>query len=231
MMSADIVSLPQTALHQHAQEKLRQMLIEGRIAPGDKLNERELSEGLALSRTPLREAIRTLAAEGLVDLIPNRGAFAVQLTETDVANTFEVMAGLEGMSGELAATRITDDELSEITAMHYEMLAAFTRRDLSGYYRLNAKIHEAINAAAKNPVLTHTYARVNARLQALRFRSNQDDAKWKRAVKEHEQMIDALATRDAVGLREALRQHLFHKRDAVLELMRESSATMKTQRA
>ena len=97
---------------------------------------------------------------------------------------------------------------------------AFTRRDLSTYYRLNAQIHAAINAAAKNPVLTRTYAQTNARLQALRFRSNQDERKWKRAMKEHSQMIDALAARDASGLRGLLTTHLFHKRDVVLEMMR-----------
>jgi DNA-binding GntR family transcriptional regulator len=230
-MTATILSIPQAALHQYAQEKLRQMLIEGVIAPGSKLNERELSSGLDVSRTPLREAIRALAAEGLVELIPNRGAVALQLTEADVVNTFEVMAGLEGLSGELAATRITDSELSEIKAMHYEMLAAYTRSELPNYYRLNAKIHEAINAAAKNPVLTQTYARVNARLQALRFRSNQEQKKWMRAVKEHEQMVEALETRDAQGLRNVLQQHLFNKRDAVLELMRDAAATSKSRKA
>jgi hypothetical protein len=77
-----------------------------------------------------------------------------KLTEADVRHTFEVMAGLEGQSGELAAQRITDAELAEIRAMHFEMMAAWTRRDLSSYYRLNALIHSAINAAARNPVLT-----------------------------------------------------------------------------
>jgi DNA-binding GntR family transcriptional regulator len=178
--------------------RLRQMLVEGRIAPGAKLNERELSEVLNVSRTPLREAIKMLAAEGLVELLPNRGAIAVELTEADVRNTFEVMAGLEAQSGELAAQRITDAELDEIRAMHFEMMAAWTRRDLSNYYRLNALIHGAINAAAKNPVLTATYRQVNARLQALRFRSNQDEGKWKRAVGEHEKMVEALAARDPV---------------------------------
>jgi DNA-binding GntR family transcriptional regulator len=230
-MTATILSIPQAALHQYAREKLRQMLIEGVIAPGSKLNERELSSSLDVSRTPLREAIRALAAEGLVELILNRGAVALQLTEADVVNTFEVMAGLEGMSGELAATRITDSELSEIKAMHYEMLAAYTRSELPNYYRLNAKIHEAINAAAKNPVLTQTYARVNARLQALRFRSNQEQTKWKRAVKEHEQMVEALEARDAQGLRNVLQQHLFNKRDAVLELMRDAAAKSKSRKA
>jgi DNA-binding GntR family transcriptional regulator len=221
-MTAEVISIPRAALHEQVAQRLRQMLVEGRIAPGAKLNERELSELLHVSRTPLREAIKMLAAEGLVELLPNRGAIAVSLTERDIQDTFEVMAGLEGLAGELAALRITPQELAEIQAMQFEMMAAYTRRDLSGYYTLNARIHDAISAAAKNPVLDTVYRQVNARLQALRFRSNQDGEKWKRAVKEHEKMIEALVARDGAAMREVLLNHLRNKRDVVLEQLREA---------
>lgn len=127
---------------------------------------------------------------------------------------------LEGMSGELAAKRITDEELAEVRALHYEMMACFARHDLSGYYRLNARIHTAINDAAANPVLSSTYRSINARVQSLRFRTNQDEAKWKSAVEEHEQMIEALAARDAPAMRKVLVAHLTRKRDTVLALLR-----------
>ncbi|HUR90959.1 MAG TPA: GntR family transcriptional regulator [Ramlibacter sp.] len=218
-MSAEIIAIPRANLHEQVAHRLREMLVEGRIAPGAKLNERELCEVLDVSRTPLREAIKMLAAEGLVELLPNRGAIAVSLGEDDVRHTFEVMGGLEALSGELAAQRITDKELAELRALHFEMLAAWTRRDLPAYYRINAQIHRGINAAAKNPVLSATYDRVNARLHALRFRSNQDEEKWKTAVKEHEQMIDALAKRDAKAMRAVLSAHLRNKLDVVLQLL------------
>ena len=224
-MSAEPVSIPRAALHGQVTQRLRQMLVEGQIVPGAKLNERELCEELKVSRTPLREAIKTLAAEGLVELLPNRGAIAVQLDEADVLNTFEVMAGLEGQSGELAAQRVSEAELAEIEAMHFEMKAAYTRRDLSNYYRLNAAIHGAINTAARNPVLTATYHQVNARLQALRFRSNLDGEKWSRAMAEHDRMIEALRERDGVTLRDVLIAHLGHKRDVVLEQLRTAAST------
>ncbi|GAB3766981.1 GntR family transcriptional regulator [Ramlibacter monticola] len=223
-MSAEVIAIPRAALHEQVAQRLRQMLVEGRIAPGAKLNERELSERLNVSRTPLREAIKMLAAEGLVELLPNRGAVAVSLTEEDIANTFEVMAGLESQAGELAAQRITESELAEIQAMHFEMMAAYTRRDLSSYYTLNARIHSAISAAAKNPVLAQVYQQVNARLQALRFRSNQDGEKWKNAMKEHEKMIEALAAHDGAAMREVLLSHLRNKREVVLEQLRAARA-------
>jgi len=217
---AEILSIPRQVLHQEVAVRLRQRIVEGQLAPGVKLNERELSESLQVSRTPLREAIKMLAAEGLVELLPNRGAVVAQLSAQDIADAFEVIAGLEGQAGELAAERIGAGALAEIRALHYEMRAAFTRRDLATYYRLNALIHGQINAAAGNRVLAQTWASVNARLQALRFRSNFDEGKWKRAMKEHDRMVELLAARDGPALRTLMVAHLLHKRDAVLELMR-----------
>ena len=156
---------------------------------------------------------------------------ALRLGEDDVAHAFELMAALEGLSGELAATRVTPQEQAEIEALHFEMLAAWTRRDLPNYYRLNAEIHQAINLAAKNPALTATYRQVNARLQALRFKSNQNEEKWKTAVAEHDRMIAALAARDGAALRAVLVEHLNHKRDVVLEQLRASATAAPAGRA
>ena len=120
---AETSEIVRRALHDGVAQRLRAMLVEGHIGPGAKLNERELCELLKVSRTPLREAIKLMAAEGLVDLLPNRGAVAVQLSETDVIHSFEVLAELEGLSGKLAAQRISAAEVSQIAALHYEMLA------------------------------------------------------------------------------------------------------------
>jgi DNA-binding GntR family transcriptional regulator len=215
----DMAAMAHQALHQQVSQRLRQRIIEGHLAPGAKLNERELSEQLQVSRTPLREAIRMLAAEGLVTLLPHRGAVVPRMSPQAVADTFELIAGLEGLSGELAAQRITAAQLVELRARHFEMRAAHARRDLPAYYRHNAAIHDAINAAAGNAVLTDTFRQVNARLQALRFRSNFDERKWDLAVQEHEQMVDLLARRNGPALRRLMEQHVRHKAQAVLELM------------
>ena len=100
------------------------------------------------------------------------------------------------------------------------MLASFTRRDLSGYYRLNAHVHALINKAAKNPLLTGTYQSINARVQSLRFRTNQNELKWKQAMKEHGQMLEMLDARDAASLGRVMIEHLNNKRDTVIELLR-----------
>lgn len=211
-------------LHLAVAQRLRELIVEGAIGAGEKLNERELATRLRVSRTPLREALKLLTAEGLVEHLPNRGATAVQLSADDVAHAFEVMAALEGLSGELACARATAEEIAELRALNFEMRAHHARRDLSAYYRVNARIHCGINRAARNPVLTQTYDRLNARLQAFRFRSNFDREKWDVAVREHDAMIEALAARDGARLRRILVEHLEHKRDVVLAQMQRQGA-------
>ena len=219
----DMALIEQTGsqnLHEATFQTLRSLLVEGKIAPGSKLNERELAERLNVSRTPIREAIRRLAADGLVELIANRGAIAIQLSLADVIHTFDVIAELEGYSGELAAKNITESTLSELEALQYEMMASYARRDLSSYYKLNLGIHHLINQAANNPVLTKVFSQVNARIEALRFRSNQDGVKWEKAVEEHQEMLDALKTRDSARMRKVMISHVTNKRDVVIQLLK-----------
>jgi DNA-binding GntR family transcriptional regulator len=209
-------------LQQRVAAKLRSMLIEGIAPAGAKLNERVLCEQLGVSRTPLREAIRQLAAEGLVTLDPNRGAYATRLTRDEVAGAFDVVAALEGLAGEQAAERISEPELAEMRALQFELQASFERRDLARYYELNARIHETINVAARNPVLASAWRQVNARLHALRYRSNQDSDKWAGAVREHALMLQALQARDPAAMRELMVAHLRRKRDVVLAQLTET---------
>lgn len=216
--AAALVAIQPQMLHAAVVAQLQRMIVEGVLAPGTRLNERLLCDKLGVSRTPLREAFRVLAARGLVSLLPNRGAIVLQLSTHDIAETFEVISGLEAMSGELACARITDAEVNEIRALHFEMLACHAKRDLPGYYRLNHLIHDAINRAARNDVLRQTYTTINSRLQALRFRSNFDRDKWDDAVREHCQMIEALDARDGPRLAAVLRAHVLKKCACVLAL-------------
>jgi DNA-binding GntR family transcriptional regulator len=214
------IAIARSTLPQAAAERLRALIIEGVLAPGARLNERELSEQLGVSRTPLREAFRLLAAEGLLLQLPNRGVQVVALSREDVRHAFEVMASLEGLAGELAAARVTDADLDDLRTLQHELELAHKRRDLPGYYRVNRAIHDRLNAVAANPVLAQTYRTLNARLHALRFRSNLNGAKWDRAVAEHRSMLAALAARDGAALRDLLVRHLHAKLQVVLETMK-----------
>jgi len=197
--------------------RLRELITEGVVAPGARLNERALCDRLGVSRTPLREAFRLLAADGLVELEPNRGARVVALSARDIREIFEVMGTLEALAGELACRRIGDHDVAELKALTFEMLACHARSDLPAYYRINRAIHDRIAAAAGNEMLRRTYEALNTRIQNLRFRSNFDRAKWDLAAREHVEMVELLGRRDGEGLAALLRGHLARKCDAVLE--------------
>ncbi|WP_198529734.1 GntR family transcriptional regulator [Achromobacter sp. DH1f] len=197
--------------------QLRERIIQGEFAPGARLNERALCDRLGVSRTPLREAFRVLAAEGLVRIEPNRGAQVVALGVADIREAFEVIGGLEAMSCRLACERATDAEIAEIRALTFEMMASHARRDLPTYFRTNRDIHERISLAAHNHLLKQLYDAQNARIQNLRFVSNEDQRKWDQAMREHIDMADALQARDADRLAGIMREHLQRKCEAALK--------------
>src|SRR5215468_3539792 len=156
-------------LHEEVVSRIRAILLDGEIPPGARIPERDLCERLQISRTPLREALKVLAAEGLVLLLPNRGSRAAKLTDKDVHDLFEVCQGLEALAGELACERITDAKIDTIAAAHAAMVQHYRDGDLVQYYRRNRAIHEAIVAAAANPVLSALYESVTARIRRARY--------------------------------------------------------------
>lgn len=210
-------------LHDAVVEHLQNLIIEGVLAPGMKLNEREVCERLGISRTPLREAMKVLASEGLIDIAPNRGAFVSKMNDNEIWEAFEMMSGLEALSGELAAERISPAEIADIKVLHEAMLVCRAQNDLPGYYSRNQTIHNKINEAARNSMLRQIYLSINRRLLALRFKSNFQEAKWDRAIHEHDEMIKALESRDGKRLAAILRQHLLDKRDSVMADLRETA--------
>jgi DNA-binding GntR family transcriptional regulator len=198
-------------LHETVVGQLRDIIVEGILAPGARIAERQLCESLGVSRTPLREALKVLASEGLVELLPNRGARVARLDDSDIENMFQVMGALEALAGSLACTQISEAELAEIAALHYEMLAQYMRRDLPGYFRLNQAIHAAIVAAARNPILAATYQSLAARIRRARYFANLSDERWQHAVAEHEAILQTLQARDGPRLARLLEEHLHNK--------------------
>jgi len=211
---------PRVSLHATVVAQLRDLIVEGELAAGARLCERILCERLCVSRTPLREAFKVLASEGLVELLPHRGARVAPLDEADIAQLFEVMGALEALAGRLACARIEDAELAEIAALHYEMLAQYTRRRLPEYFRLNQAIHAAIVAAARNKVLSAAYQSLSGRIRRARYLANFSEERWREAVREHEAILTALQARDGARIGELLAAHLANKGSAALSLAR-----------
>lgn len=218
----DRARLP-AGLHGELLAALRDHIVEGNLADGARVPERDLCERFGVSRTPLREALKVLASEGLIDLLPNRGARIRPLRPHDIRELFDVMGGLEALAGRLACEKIEEAEIAEIERLHYEMYGYYLRRDLKGYFRCNQAIHLAIVAAARNATLDETYRTLSARLRRTRYAANLDQHRdrWGQAMREHEQMLDALRKRDGRELSDILFLHLRNKRVAALDQHRE----------
>ncbi|AVA23868.1 GntR family transcriptional regulator protein (plasmid) [Rhizobium sp. NXC24] len=207
-----------STLHAGIVERLRDYLVEGNLAGGQRVPEKRLCEEFGVSRTPLREALKVLASEGLIELLPNRGARMRALSQDDIRELFDLMGGLESLAGRLACERITDDDLQEIEALHQEMYGYYLRGDRSNYFRCNQAIHEAILRIAGNDALTVMYRSLSGRIRRFRYAANLDDRgeRWSAAVREHELILDALRRRAGSELADILFDHLRHKQTVVV---------------
>jgi DNA-binding GntR family transcriptional regulator len=206
-------------LHEEVVARLRELIMHGELAPGTKLNERVLCGQLRISRTPLREALKYLASEGLVELLPNRGAIVAPLDPARLQQIFTVLEALEALAGELACRNATDEQVREIRALHFEMLAHHARHELAEYFRCNQEIHNRIVEASANEPLSSIYRSLNANARRARYMANLSQERWDEAVAEHNEILDALTQRDAARLQRLLREHLEHKLTLVMEAL------------
>ncbi len=211
-----VAPIDRRPLHEEAVGRMRDLIMQGELAPGTRINERLLCSQLAISRTPLREAIKLLAAEGLVELLPNRGAIVAPIELARLAETLHVMGALESLAGELACRNAASECISEIRVLHEEMLSMHARGDLAAYFRYNQAIHMKIVEASGNAVLANTYRQLNANVRRARYMANLSRERWDEAVREHEDILAALAERDVPRLKRLLREHLSHKLTSVL---------------
>jgi DNA-binding GntR family transcriptional regulator len=209
------------SLHLELLDGLRELVNHGDLAPGSRVPERELCHRFSVSRTPLREALKVLAAEGLVQLLPNRGARVAALEEEGLRDLFEVIGMLEAEAGRLACARMSDAAIAEVQSLHYRMYAHFLREELPEYFQLNQAIHQAILVGAENPVLVNTHRNLAGRIIRARYMSNRlRPDRWKAAVEEHGRILDALVRRDGEALAVILKAHLANKRDIITEYIR-----------
>lgn len=212
------------SLHQEVVSRLRDMIFAGELAPGERVPERVLCERFAISRTPLREALMILAAEGLIDLSPHRGASVSKLSTESLEQLFPVMEALEGLAGELACQHLTESDLQEIRELHERMVEHYQRGERLQYFQLNQRIHHKIVEAARNPVLMDVYAGLSGRIRRARYLANLDGERWQQAIAEHEQILETLAARDGTRLSRLLSDHLQHKYEVLKTvLMKEQS--------
>lgn len=210
-----VTRITRITLHDAVLNQIRDMIIEGTLMPGTRINEGQVGASLGVSRTPLREAIKTLASEGLVEIVPAKGAVVRQFAESDIREILEVLKALEQTAARLACKSATDAAIKKIAQMHKRMLALYEAKNRLAYFKLNQSIHTAIVQASGNSVLAQTHDTLQARIKRIRFIGNETPDRWAAAVAEHEEMIEALIARDAERLAEVLGRHLDKTMDRV----------------
>ncbi|MEM0922631.1 MAG: GntR family transcriptional regulator [Pseudomonadota bacterium] len=216
-MPPDPLALARRPLHDDLVEHMRDLIIRGTLAPGSKVQEQALCDQFQVSRTPLREALRSLAAEGLVVLYPRRGAAIAEITRKDLEEAFPILGALEALAGELACANLTEADIAQAKRLQADLVRAHREGDLAGYSAANAAIHRLILDAAANPMLSKMLKSLDGRVRRARYLVNISGVRWAAAVAEHELILDALQARDGQKLGGILKTHIANKLSALID--------------
>jgi DNA-binding GntR family transcriptional regulator len=203
-----MVPLRRTTLHEQVVSRIRDLIIDGTLQPGSRIVETDLGAQLGVSRTPLREALKTLSGEGLIDLQPSRGAVIHKSTADEARQMLEVLTGIESFAGRLACLRATVTEMAELRRKQDRMATFFANHRRMDYYKINIEIHTGFVALAHNAELAALHANYAGRVKRIRFSGSSTRDKWAEALHEHEQMMQALEARDPDRLAEVMRRHM-----------------------
>jgi DNA-binding GntR family transcriptional regulator len=216
------------SLHDEVAAQLRDRIFAGELMPGTFLDEVRLAEQLSISRTPLREALKVLTAEGLVRHEPRRGCFVNEVTEKDLDEIFPVLALLEGRCAHEAALNATDADLLRLEELHDKLSRHAKARRINEYYATNFAIHEAIITLADNRWLAGVITDLRKIVKLARLQQLHAPGRLDQSLSEHLAMFAALKARDPAGAEAAMRTHLTRQRDALRDLARNQRSRLST---
>jgi DNA-binding GntR family transcriptional regulator len=201
-------SIAQQSLHDELLGRLRTMIVGGQFEPGEKIPERQLCEQFGVSRTPLREALKVLAAEGLVQLAPNRGAMVAVLTPEELEECLPIAAALESLTGELACEHITEEQLSAMKSLQAEMKTERKAGDVPAYLDLDRQLHRIIFEASRNPLLVEIADSLFFRVGRNRLAPFFTRPALAQDLADHDEMLMALEARQGRRLAQLLQRHM-----------------------
>jgi DNA-binding GntR family transcriptional regulator len=197
-----------SGLHEEAALRLRSLIVRGDLPPGSQLVEADLCQALGISRTPLREALKLLAAEGLIHLRLNRSSIVAPIGPDEIADLFEAVAGIERIGAELAAQRMTAGDHNKLATLQERMEWHHDAGQLREYFEINQQIHEFIIAAARNAALKSAHDGLMARVERARYFALSSRERWDESVKEHREIMRALAASDSEKAGRFLGRHV-----------------------
>jgi DNA-binding GntR family transcriptional regulator len=220
--------LVHNSLHDEVAAQLRDRIFAGELLPGTFLDEARLAEQMQISRTPLREALKVLCAEGLVRHEPRRGSFVNKVTEQDLDEIFPVLALLEGRCAREAAVNASDGDLRQLEALHDKLSRHAKARRINDYYAANFAIHEEIITLANNRWLALVIADLRKIVKLSRLQQLHAPGRLDQSLSEHLAVFAALKARDPEGAEAAMRTHLTRQREALRELARNQRSRLST---
>lgn len=213
------VKLSRKSLHERVADELRDQIISGTLKPDEKLAVTELALSIGVSLTPMREAIKLLAAESLIEVIPNRGARVAPITVEQTRALFEVIAGIESLAAELATLRMSDGDRTHLAELHEQMRSHFDDPSPVQYFECNRQIHDKIVEYARNPILTEQRGKLAQQAARIRFFALKDMRRRSEAMLEHEELMLAFEARDPDAARRIWRKHLIGSGEQTIQLL------------
>jgi DNA-binding GntR family transcriptional regulator len=219
----DPIPLRGTSLHDGVAARLRALVFDGLLPPGQWIDEKTLAVQWQVSRTPLREALKVLAAEGLVDLVPHLGCRVIELSDDDADALFPVMALLEGRCAQEAVQKASDDDLHRLSQLHAELERHAAANDIAGYYRANHDFHSFVQQLAHNRWLDRVTGDLRRFMRLMRGRQLALPGRINASINEHRVLIDAFMQRDAARAERAMHDHLMAQLVALKKLRRQAA--------
>ncbi|MDW3221519.1 MAG: GntR family transcriptional regulator [Paracoccaceae bacterium] len=199
-----------TAVAEWVADILRDRIVKGVLPSGARIVERKLSSELNVSRTPIREALKLLRADNLIEISRHKGAQVTEYAPQQALDMFDVIASLESLAAERLANVISPEDLHTLESLHAQMLAHYDKSEAEAYFDVNSAIHDAILSMCGNPVLQETHVKLMARARRGRFMAIMDPDRLNEAVSEHEKLMVALRRRDSEAARQVWRSHLLN---------------------
>lgn len=210
MLLENELRLNRSSLHEQIVGMLRKMILEGRLLPGQHIDEKMLCEQFEISRTPLREALKVLNSEGLVDLLPNRGARVSGTSPHLVSECFDVVAGLERTAAEIAAHAVSAEDLQTLRDIQEQMEQHYRASNEVDYFTMNDRAHSLVVEFSGNSILISMHARLMTKIRQARFAGLTVPNRWHESILEHREILDALVARDSARAGASAMNHVMH---------------------
>lgn len=213
------------SLHLEVADNLRDMIVEGVLPPGQRISEGDLCDQFGISRTPMREALKVLASEGLVEIKPNRGTRVSEITLEDIDELFEAVSGIERLCGELATEKLTESNLEHLKTLHERMTNHFKSGQRHDYFRLNQETHNLIVQLSGNSVLREIHANIMIKVRRARYLAILSVKRWEESVNEHAGILEAMEARDIDLVGKRIRDHVFKTGEIVKQTFSTENST------